>query len=48
MATTKIWAVKDNLKRSVDYVGNPEKTEYDDIKKALHYLESKKKASTSI
>ena len=46
MATTKIWAVKDNLKRSVDYVGNPEKTEYDDIKKALHYMGSKKKAST--
>jgi len=26
MATTKIWAVKDNLKRVIDYATNPEKT----------------------
>lgn len=45
MATTKIWVVKDNLKRSVGYVSNPEKTEYDEIKKALHYMGSKKKTS---
>ena len=45
MATTKIWAVRDNLKRSVGYVSNPKKTEYDDIKKALHYVGSKKKTS---
>ena len=27
MATTAIWAVKDNLKRVIDYVSNPDKTE---------------------
>ncbi|MCD7893942.1 MAG: relaxase/mobilization nuclease domain-containing protein [Erysipelotrichaceae bacterium] len=31
MATTKIWAVKDNLKRVLDYASNPEKTENEDI-----------------
>ena len=33
MATTKIWAVKDNLKRVLDYVSNPEKTENIDFDK---------------
>lgn len=33
MATTKIWAVKDNLKRVLDYVSNPEKTENTDFDK---------------
>ena len=37
MATTKIWPIKDNLKRVVDYARNPEKTGYDDLKKTLHY-----------
>lgn len=27
MATTKIWAVNDNLKRVLEYVSNPDKTE---------------------
>lgn len=27
MAVTKIWAVKGHLKRAIDYVINPEKTE---------------------
>lgn len=27
MATTKIWAVKDNLKRVLEYASNPDKTE---------------------
>lgn len=31
MATTKIWAVKDNLKRVLDYTTNPEKTSNDDF-----------------
>lgn len=33
MATTKIWAVKDNLKRVLDYASNPEKTENTDFEK---------------
>ena len=37
MATTKIWPVHDSLKRLVDYAGNPEKTEYTDLRQALHY-----------
>lgn len=38
MATTKIWKVTDNLNRSVNYVRNPEKTEYGDIRQTLHYI----------
>lgn len=37
MATTKIWAVKDNLERTVNYAANPEKTINPDLKKAIHY-----------
>ena len=41
MATTKIWAIKNNLPYSLRYIHNPEKTDgalfgYD-ITKALHY-----------
>lgn len=43
MATTKIWPVRDSLKRLVDYAGNPEKTEYRDLQKALHYAENGEK-----
>ncbi len=43
MATTKIWPIKDNLKRVVDYARNPEKTGYDDLKKTLHYAAQEKK-----
>lgn len=38
MATTKIWPVHDSLKRLVEYTSNPEKTEYNDLKNALHYV----------
>ena len=31
MATTKIWPVRDSLKRVVDYASNPEKTSDDDL-----------------
>lgn len=31
MATTAIWAVKDNLKRVIEYVGNPSKTKNNDF-----------------
>ena len=37
MATTKIWTVKDNLERTVNYAANPEKTIDPDLKKAIHY-----------
>ena len=37
MATTKIWAVKDNLERTVNYAANPEKTVAPNLKKALQY-----------
>ena len=37
MATTKIWAVKDNLERTVNYAANPEKTVDSDLKKVIHY-----------
>ena len=37
MAVTKIWAIKDNIRRVVEYARNPEKTEYSDIQNLLHY-----------
>lgn len=38
MATTKIWTIKDSLKRVVNYAVNPGKTEIDDdLYAALHY-----------
>ena len=37
VATTKIWAVKDNLERTVNYAANPEKTVDSDLKKVIHY-----------
>ena len=40
IATTKIWAVKDSLKRVVDYASYPEKTEYSGLANALHYAEN--------
>ena len=43
MSTTKIWPVRDNLKRSADYVKNPAKTEYDDLRNALHYAKDENK-----
>lgn len=45
MATTKIWPIKDNLKRVVNYAENPEKTELADLKQALHYAENGEKTS---
>ncbi len=37
MATTKIWPIRDNLKRVVDYAANPDKTESQDLLQTLHY-----------
>ena len=45
MATTKIWPVRDSLKRLVDYAGNPEKTEYTDLRQALLYAGQKEKTA---
>lgn len=39
IAVTKIWAVKDSLKRVVEYAANPAKTEYGGLAQALHYAE---------
>lgn len=45
MATTKIWPIKDNLKRVVNYAENPEKTEWADLKQTLHYAKNGEKTS---
>lgn len=37
MATTKIWPIKDSLKRVVDYASNPEKTSKDDLEAVIKY-----------
>ena len=37
MAVTKIWSIKDSLRRVVDYAKNPAKTEYSDLQSVLHY-----------
>ena len=37
MATTKIWPVKDSIKRLVDYASNPEKTTDDDLAAVIKY-----------
>ena len=44
MATTKIWAIKDSLRRVIDYAANPDKTD-SDLAKALHYAENKDKTA---
>ena len=46
VATTKIWAVKDNLERTVNYAANPEKTVDSDLKKAIHYAGDKAKTES--
>ena len=43
MAVTKIWAVTDSISRVIQYAANPEKTEFSDIKKALHYIGNQEK-----
>lgn len=45
MATTKIWPVHDSLKRLIGYASNPEKTEYSDLRQALHYAADPEKVS---
>lgn len=43
MAVTKIWAIKDSLSRVVDYAANPNKTNYSDLQKVIHYAENGEK-----
>lgn len=41
MATTSIWSIKNNLKQSINYIINPEKTINKDYgKNNYNYLES--------
>ena len=43
MAATSIWSIKNNLKQSINYIMNPEKTTNDDYGKVEYdYLEGKK------
>ena len=39
MATTKIWPIRDSLKRVLDYAENPEKTGYLSLRQVLEYAE---------
>ena len=43
MATTKIWPIKDSINRVLEYAGNPEKTEWNDLAQTLHYAEDGQK-----
>ena len=45
LATTKIWPVRDSLRRVVDYTANPDKTEYSGLAQALHYAENDAKTT---
>lgn len=47
MATTKIWPVKDSLKRLVDYASNPEKTTKDDLEAVIEYAMNGEKTADS-
>ena len=39
MATTKIWPIRDSLKRVLDYAENPDKTGYLSLRQVLEYAE---------
>ena len=43
LAPTKIWPVRDSLRRVVDYAANPDKTQYGGLAQALHYAENGEK-----
>lgn len=46
MAVTKIWQIKDNVRRVVAYAKNPEKTEFKDIQQLLHYAGNREKTAS--
>ena len=43
MAVTKIWSIKDSIRRVVEYAENRAKTEYRDLEAVLHYAENAEK-----
>ena len=43
MAVTKLWTIKDSLKRVVQYAENPEKTKFSGLAEVLHYADQKQK-----
>lgn len=43
MAVTKIWPIKDSVRRVVEYAGNPEKTQYHDLEDVLCYAGNREK-----
>ena len=43
MATTKIWPIRDSLKRVLDYAENPDKTGYLSLRQVLEYAEDHNK-----
>ena len=43
MATTKIWPIRDSLKRVLDYAENPDKTGYLGLRQVLEYAEDANK-----
>ena len=45
MATTKIWAIKDSLKRVINYAENPEKTIFSSLEQVLKYAENENKTN---
>ena len=45
MATTKIWPVRDSLKRVIDYASNPEKTSEADLASVIRYAMNGDKTS---
>ena len=44
MAVTKIWPIKDSIRRVVEYAENHEKTQCSDLETVIHYAENRKKA----
>ena len=45
MATTKIWAVKDNISRVLSYASNPKKTSLKGLEQVLKYAENTDKTT---
>ena len=43
MAVTKIWPIRDSVRRVVEYAENAEKTQFSDIQAVLHYTENGRK-----
>lgn len=48
MATTKIWPIRDSLKRVLDYAENPDKTGYLGLRQVLEYAEDANKTGEDV